>query len=1144
MKRITLVIVLMFVVLFGKTQSSTINDKERVLLKNEGITFTENKGQVHDQYLKLRPDVLFSGESGNMTYHLRKNGISYQQYRVDSWKEEELILGIEEKKRKIPSQITTYRTDIFWLGTRTDCVIQKKEPLSGFNNYYNVPEGEPALFVKQYKSIWLKGLYEGIDMHYYGSGTTLKYDFVVEPNADYRLIKLRIEGAELQIKENGTLLLKTPLGIIEEGKPVAYQGDKIIDAKWKLEGNILSISVGKYNKEEKLYIDPPVREWGTFYGGVGPDDVYSCTTDSSGNVYIAGKSLAFNAIATVGAHQSTNGGGASLNSWSDAFLVKFNSSGVRQWGTYYGGDGPDGGGSCAVTNNGDIYLAGVAYATNGIATPGAHQTNNGGGQDCFLAKFNSSGVRLWGTYYGGSEIEYVGECSVDDYGYVYLCGGSKSNSGISTSGAHQFALVGTSYEAFLAKFNSNGVRQWGTYFGGGTGSTIALSCLINSSREIYLSGSTSSISGVSTPGAYQTAHAGGGSFEDVFLVKFDSSGTRLWGTYYGGVDSDQGFSSVLDTAENIYIAGATESVSGISTPGAHQTINTVGMSRRSAFLVKFNSSGMRQWATYYSGNLATAAESCTIDNENNIFIAGNTESLSGISTPGAHQTVHGGGPIGSFNQDAFLVKFNTNGVRQWGTYYGGENTDLGRHCKADNNGNIYMAGVTHGGPTITGISTPGAHQTTHAAGTPSGDYSDGFLVKFNDCNTTFLTVTTSACNNYTAPNGNIYNSSGTYFDTIPTSLGCDSIVTLNLTINNTSTYIDIQDACDSLVWIDGITYTSSTSLPTVTLTNSVGCDSIVTLNLTVKNTTTYIDIQTACNSLIWIDGNTYTSSTTAPTVTLTNSLGCDSVITLNLTINSTIGTDIQTACNSTYTSSTTSPTVTLINSLGCDSIVTLNLTILTSTKTTQTFVECEGFSIVVGSNIYSTSGIYTDVINNCDTIITDLTIKNTPQFTLIKVDDNCEENLGSIITHLTSFTPPITYIWNTGSTASFIDHLQSGTYFVTVTDSLNCVKSDTINVLDLQLNCESYILIPSVFTPNRDGQNDEFLILLKGMDFISLEIYNRWGLKLFESTQKNRGWDGRTTTGSVVPSGTYFFIVNYKKSNEIMVKKGTLTLIK
>ena len=118
--------------------------------------------------------------------------------------------------------------------------------------------------------------------------------------------------------------------------------------------------------------------------------------------------------------------------------------------------------------------------------------------------------------------------------------------------------------------------------------------------------------------------------------------------------------------------------------------------------------------------------------------------------------------------------------------------------------------------------------------------------------------------------------------------GCDSLVTLELTIDNSLTGTDTQNACDSYTWIDGVTYTSSNSSATILLTASGGCDSLVTLDLTIGNSNTGTDTQTACDSYTWVDGNTYTVSNNSATWILTNAAGCDSTVTLDLTITNSI----------------------------------------------------------------------------------------------------------------------------------------------------------------------------------------------------------------------------------------------------------------
>ena len=204
-------------------------------------------------------------------------------------------------------------------------------------------------------------------------------------------------------------------------------------------------------------------------------------------------------------------------------------------------------------------------------------------------------------------------------------------------------------------------------------------------------------------------------------------------------------------------------------------------------------------------------------------------------------------------------------------------------------------------------------------------------------NLTSSVHTITTCDSYQWIDGETYTESNNSASvTLTSKAGIDSIVTLNLTIRKSTTAIHTISACESYTWIDGNTYTESNSIATFTLTNKVGCDSVVTLNLTIRKSTTATHNISACESYAWIDGNTYTESNSIATFTLTNKVGCDSVVTLNLTIRkSTTATHNISACESyawidgnTYTESNSIATFTLTNKVGCDSVVALNLTIV------------------------------------------------------------------------------------------------------------------------------------------------------------------------------------------------------------------------
>ena len=212
------------------------------------------------------------------------------------------------------------------------------------------------------------------------------------------------------------------------------------------------------------------------------------------------------------------------------------------------------------------------------------------------------------------------------------------------------------------------------------------------------------------------------------------------------------------------------------------------------------------------------------------------------------------------------------------------------------------------------------------------DYSS-VLVNYSTSNTT----TQIACDSYTwAVDGNTYTTSGTYTDVSANAAGCNHIEALELTINNSTTFISYAAACDSYTWaVDGNTYASS-GIYTSINTNPSGCDDTEILVLTIENSTSNTTTVSVCDTYTWaIDGNTYTTSGTYTDVS-TNTAGCDHTETLNLTINysTTSADNVGAHCDSytwidgvTYTASNNTATFISTNANGCDHTETLELTI-------------------------------------------------------------------------------------------------------------------------------------------------------------------------------------------------------------------------
>lgn len=788
------------------------------------VYFRENKGQVVDEDGRPRADVLFSGETAGLFFHFTQRGLHYQ-------------LARSAEKGEV---LELVRVDVEWAGTSPELRVLPRAVLPGHEHFYDCP-GSPALSVKRYRSIYYEGLYPGIGLRFFeGEHGGLKYDFLLAPGADYRQIRLSIQGAALSTGTEGGLVLSTPMGEIVEGPLVAHQEGRPVAVSWEIEGQEARIAIhGPYDAGQPLVIDPPVLQWGTYYGGGGHDDARTCTVDSSGCVYLAGGTASMSSIATAGAHQTVLELGAS------GFLAKFSPSGQRLWATYYG-CGPN---ACVVDADGHVYLAGGSQGGSALATAGAHQEGYGGGpSDACLAKFDSTGLLLWGTYFGGNRTDSGSSCALGPGQSVYLSGSTESVAGIATPGSHQPERDGLQSEAFLAKFDSSGQRLWATYYGGQR-TDYGHSCAVDREGGVYLSGQSTSDEAIASPQAHQTVRNGG---FDAFLAKFDGSGARQWSTYFGGDGHDVAYACAAADDGAVYLCGEAESQDGMITAGAHQEEHGGG---QDAFLAKFGSNGQLSWATYYGGAGADHGHALALAG-GQLYMAGKSSSPQGIATPGAHQTIRG------FFLDGFLAKFDSTGARLWGTYYGGFFGDGALGCAAGQRGNVYLCGFSN---SPSGIATPGSHQTGFGGGE-----ADGFLAKFSDC-ATRDTLRASACGSFVL-NGERYDSSGIYEQLLENSGGCDSVLVLELAVLPVEARQVVEMVCPP----------EPASTDTLFLQTALGCDSLVVIERVLGRSTAVDTAGVLCaggtfefnGRALWAPG-LYTD-------TLPLYGGCDSIVRLTL----------------------------------------------------------------------------------------------------------------------------------------------------------------------------------------------------------------------------------------------------------------------
>ena len=813
--------------------------------KNKTIGFEENKGQIIDQKGKPNNNVKYLLNSGGLNVQLKKNGFSYDIYEVKkhpidhSHNEKSKPLPFPSKdNQNLPDYTLEYqfhRIDIDFLNSNPIVELITEEKSLDYDNYYNIPnKPEGILMVHQYKQITYKNIYPNIDVVFSVPKDTLKtveYNFVVHPKGKISDIQLKFSGAQTELVDN-KIRMSVRFGEMEETLPASWTEDgeskkEITVGYTKIKKNVYGFTSSNIAADRTVIVDPvPVRLWGTYYAGNDGDYATDICNDSKNNVYFSGYTWSTNNIATSGSFIFSTD--AYYN--GDGYITKFNPNGTRIWGIYYSVTHT----AIKVDPNENVYFTGFAGVSSiNVSTPGSHQPIHFGYYDnAYLVKLNSFGIREWGTFYGGNSTDKGKDISFDNQNNVYLVGVAGSIENISTNNTHQptHASGYLDDDGFIAKFTSQGIRVWGTYFGG-TKSDQILSSSISNEGFLYVTGNTSSDTGISTSNSYQSNMTG---YTSGMIAKFTLDGQRVWGSYFNGERSAYIIKS-KQVNNFLYLVGITDSYDNLKSINTfNENFLHLPTGGTSSFIVKLDLNTQDQvWGTYFDEYI----QDLDINSKNKIFITGCTDKRNGIATVGAYSTTVQGG------SDAYLIKLNENGQREWGTYYGGNSSegyygsaDVCNKMSLDLLDNIYLVGNTK---SSSGISTPGAHQESSVLNTLGGLY-NVYLAKFQDCLSspeissnspiciaTNLNLKASGGTNYlwtgpngftstdqtpTIPNATVINS-GKYNCNITGTGGCDGVVTIDVIVG------DIQPPIPNLTTLPTITgdcHTLITVIPTAT----------------------------------------------------------------------------------------------------------------------------------------------------------------------------------------------------------------------------------------------------------------------------------------------------------------------------------------
>jgi hypothetical protein len=535
--------------------------------------------------------------------------------------------------------------------------------LPGKVNY--LPTGDPKSWVTNiptYASVKYESVYEGIDLVYYGRKELLEYDFVVAPGADPTKIAFRLEDADdVQIGSRGELVLKTARGDLHFGAPEVYQPEadgtrRAIQGKYVIRGaREAGFEIAAFDRSKPLVIDP-VLTYSTFVGSSG-DSFTAMTADSTGNVYLAGRSTGGMTIQKQSSDGTTQLYRTILGS-GFSFTVQ----------------------SIAVDSTGKLYMTGTAGP--GLpTTAGAFQTTAPNGQHAFVAVVNSAGSALTYCSFLTSKTSTASDQSnsiaVDSTGKVYITGAAGSSSFPTTAGVFQTTSSSSGLTGFVAKFDptKSGAASlvYSTYLGGATTQTAEEGIAVDSTGNAYIVG----IGGVDFPTTASAFHYTGISSAQggVYVTKLNSTATApLTYSAYLGFQSQGGTAIALDGSGDAYVTGLAGATDFPTTAGAYQT-NFPG-----AYVSELNSTGTSLvYSTFLPG--PSEAPSSPLSTPTSIALTPGCVSacnayVIGFTSAFDFPAVNA---IQSFNDgpnDTFIVELSGNGTAALlSTYLGGSSDE-------------------------------------------------------------------------------------------------------------------------------------------------------------------------------------------------------------------------------------------------------------------------------------------------------------------------------------------------------------------------------------------------------------------------------------------------------------------------------------
>jgi hypothetical protein len=718
--------------------------------------YIENRGQLMGTNSQAASTIKFYNDQSSPQVYFSSNAMSY------------VLSGLDTNTTDTD---TLTRVDLTFTGavnTRMYPLEKRNDHFSYFKPHINSQGGRGM--VPLYKRLIIPELYGSIDVMYASNTKGMRMYFLIKGGKPSD-IQLTYNGANsVTLGSNGELIIATSLGNIVHPKATAYEissSGSRVNLSWQPTYSIVSANnikfanIGTYNTSNTLVLEVNLGtdtqsstiqnlQWCTYYGGSNHDNFRDVKVASgTGDAITCGMTYSSDFPITAGVFQDSLLGG------QDVVVVKFDSAGVRQWATFYGGTGNEYGRSLVSDTLGDnIVVTGQTnspdfptYDSNPLSTAGNYYDSTCNGSDIFLFKLNSLGsLRLWSTFYGGTGGESVAEVVKDPYNNLYVLGASNGNFPTQTK-AGAYNATSNTQGGMILKFNSSDSLIWATSFGLGI-----IKGAIHANGRLYITGSEyGALPLMNYPGAYYDPSFNG-STVDAFITAFNINDTLEWSTYFGGTSSEtgEGLGKILAPGDqgiyDIVVVGNTSSPNfPYYTQGGGAFIDSTYSGSSDCFIARFGFGCDLKWCTLYGGTASVNSDVAldVVSDKTAFYVVGATSSDYGFSLSQAPNAYWDYIHAGVYYEGFIMSYLNSSNKRLWATYFGGPATDWSYGVDVDpKRKNLFMVGVTNslgpltfdGFPVTDNTSTSNDYQDFLLNGPNSGQgnttWSDGFIALF------------------------------------------------------------------------------------------------------------------------------------------------------------------------------------------------------------------------------------------------------------------------------------------------------------------------------------------------------------------------------------------------------------------------------